>query len=136
MRKRGRVYAQVLGQFGIAPAPRQNPQVECKQVNPAANLEVTAGLLVPGRVHHQLEDVLHGDERPLLRVSLFLASVCPPAVRASLASKRVGLYHRDQGAWKASIGVPSSAGEWRPSWLEVASSRCSSRSSSSHSFCL
>ena len=49
-RKRGRMHAQVLGQFGITPALWQNPQVERKQMNPAASLAVASGLPLPGRL--------------------------------------------------------------------------------------
>jgi hypothetical protein len=49
--KRGRMHAQVIGQLGITPALWQNPQVERKQMNPTANLEVASGLLLPGRLY-------------------------------------------------------------------------------------
>jgi hypothetical protein len=45
------MHAQVIGQLGITPALWQNPQVERKQMNPTANLEVASGLLLPGRLY-------------------------------------------------------------------------------------
>jgi hypothetical protein len=133
--KRGRMHAQVLGQFGITPALWQNPQVERKQMNPPANLEIASSLLFPGRRHQQLKDSLRGDARPPLRLSRLLAPVCPLAVWASLAPERVGLYRGDQRAGKTPVGIPGNAGERQPIWLAAASSLSfRSRSSSGHRF--
>jgi len=109
--KRPRMHVQVPGHFGITATPRQNPQVERKQVNPAANLEVASDLLPPGRLYQPLQETKRTAAWRRLRTSQFLAAVGPPAMRASLTPERVGLYRRDQCAGKAPIGIPGNAGE-------------------------